>query len=370
MSKKAIVVATLGRFFNFEKNDIKLLQELGYEVHTATNMKVEFEDSMEQFDVIKHQIDFERSPFSKQTIVAYKQLKNLFEENDFEIVHCHTPVGGILARLVAKKYRKNGTKVIYTAHGFHFFKGASKLNWMVFYPIEKWFSRYTDVLITINKADYNLASKKFGAKSIKYIPGVGVDIEKFDNSKYDSKSKKIELGVEDSEIVALSVGELSERKNHEIVIKAISKLPKEYKQKIKYFIVGRGDLESHLKNLCDELKLDNVFFLGYRTDIPELCAASNMFLFPSKQEGLPVALMEAMSCGLPVVCSRIRGNIDLIENSVGGYLYNANDVNGFAEGIINIMNSTSNKMGEYNANNMKNFSIDVVQEKMIEIYSK
>ena len=370
MSQKAIVVATVGRFYNFEKNDIKLLQELGYEVHVATNMQIEPEDNMDGFEVIKHQVDFARSPFSKNNIIAYKQLKELFRRNHFDIVHCHTPVGGIIARLVAKKYRKKGTKVIYTAHGFHFYKGSPKINWIVFYPLEKIFSMFTDVIITINKDDFSLAVKKFKAKSIEYIPGVGVNIEKFDSSKYDTKAKREELGVTDNEIMALSVGELSVRKNHDVVIKAISKLPKEYLDRIKYFIVGKGDLEEYLKKLCNDFHLDNVSFLGYRTDIPELCTASDLFIFPSLQEGLPVALMEAMSSGLPIVCSRIRGNVDLIEDSVGGFLYDPNDIDGFEKGIMKIMNSTSNVMGEYNANIMKKFSLDVVQEKMIEIYSK
>ena len=202
MIQKAIVVATVGRFYNFEKNDIKLLQELGYEVHVATNMQIEPEDNMDGFEVIKHQVDFARSPFSKNNIIAYKQLKELFRRNHFDIVHCHTPVGGIIARLVAKRYRKKGTKVIYTAHGFHFYKGSPKINWIVFYPFEKIFSMFTDVIITINKDDFSLAVKKFKAKSIEYIPGVGVNIEKFDSSKYDTKAKREELGVTDNEIMA------------------------------------------------------------------------------------------------------------------------------------------------------------------------
>lgn len=367
--KRALIVATVGRFFNFEKNDIKLLQELGYEVHCATNLNLELIDNIEIANVINHQIDFARSPFSKQTLVAYNQLKELLKNYDFDLIHCHTPVGGILTRLVAKKYRKNGAKVIYTAHGFHFFKGAPKINWLIFYPLEKFFSRFTDILITINKEDYQIAQKKFNANQVEYVPGVGIDVKKFNRDNFDVADIRRKLGLTKADIIALSVGELSTRKNHEVVIKAISKLPDKYLDNFKYLIVGNGDLEDYLKSLTEQLKISNkVMFLGYRKDIPELCAISDMFLFPSLQEGLPVALMEAMASGLPVICSNIRGTVDLINDETNGYLYNCYDIEGFAQGIEKSIDSLGSKEKMINIKAVKAFDLGNVEKKMKKIY--
>ena len=365
--KKVLIVATVGRFFDFLKNDIKLLKELNYEVHCATNLHMGENDSMEGFDVIKHQIDFQRSPFSKENLKAYKQICALLEEYDFDLIHCHTPVGGVMARLASKKFRKSGLKVIYTAHGFHFFKGASIKNWLIFYPVEKLLSRYTDVLITINKEDYERASKKFSAKKTVYMPGVGVDTKKFDSDNFNKTKIRESLGVDDNDCILISVGELSTRKNHKAIINALAKLPKDDLERIKYLIVGIGDLDEYLHNLCSELKLDNVVFLGYRTDVAALYACSDLFVFPSLQEGLPVALMEAMASGLPVICSRLRGNVDLIEDNKGGFLVESDDIDGFAEKISLMMNC-GNNMGTVNKETMKDFDISVISDNMLEIY--
>lgn len=259
---------------------------------------------------------------------AYFALKKLIEENDFDIIHCHTPVGGALTRLAAKDMRAKGhTKIIYTAHGFHFYKGAPLLNWLVYYPIEKYLSRYTDVLITINKEDYAIAQNKMHAKRTEYVPGVGIDIEKIKSVKVDRNKKRAELGIPKDSIMLLSVGELSKRKNHEIVIRT---LPQIKDKNVIYAICGKGALESYLKKLADKLGVsDRVFLLGFRTDVTEICKAADIFIFPSLQEGLPVALMEAMACALPVVCSKIRGNTDLITRGRNGYLFDPDNVASF-----------------------------------------
>lgn len=368
--KKALVVATVGRFFDFEKNDINLMKELGYEVHGATNMMLEEDDDINTFDIIKHQIDFARSPFSRQTIVAYKQLKDLLRKNRFDLIHCHTPVGGILTRLAARKYRKSGTKVIYTAHGFHFYKGAPIQNWMIFYPLEKFFSLFTDVIITINKEDYERANKKFHARKVEYVPGVGVDVDRFDSLNYDCENKRKELGIDKDDILVISVGELISRKNHEVVLRAIAQLSKEEKSKIKYFLIGKGDLQNHLEKICVELNLDNVTFLGFRRDVAEICASADMFVFPSLQEGLPVALMEAMAASLPIVCSDIRGNNDLIINGFNGLLVKTNNEKDFSCGIKKYLNNIefANKCGTNAKESVLDFSLSRVEKSMKKIY--
>ena len=276
--------------------------------------------------------------------------------------------------MAARDIRKKGTKVIYTAHGFHFYDGAPKKNWLMFYPVEKECSRLTDVLITINKEDYNRAKKSFHAKETMYVPGVGVDTDKFSSGLIDIALKRNELGVEKNQYMFLSVGELSKRENHEVVIKALSKIDTvDYK----YFIVGKGELEKYLEDLVKALGLENkVYLLGYRTDVSELCQAADLFIFPSHQEGLPVALMEAIACKTNVICSNIRGNVDLVLDDA--YLFDEHNVNAVVDCINALVDSKkreifledSKEMVLKNYNHLKKFDLLAVREAMRKIYSE
>lgn len=276
-----------------------------------------------------YDIPFARNPLHPSNVEAYKKLKKVIDEGNYDIIHCHTPVGGMLGRFAARHARKRGTKVVYTAHGFHFFKGAPLLNWLVYYPAERWMARYTDDLITINKEDYNRA-QNFKAKRVHYVPGVGIDLEKFAppadaaERQREKDEKRRELMLKSEDFVILSVGELIKRKNHEVVIRAIAQIKQQSEEtynRLQYLICGRGVLEQKLKQLAHDLDVEeHVHLLGYRSDICQICHASDLFVFMSFQEGLPVALMEAMACGLPVVCSDIRGNQDLVFDGENGIL--------------------------------------------------
>ncbi len=321
--KKMLMVASVPSMIGqFNMDNISVLQELGYKVYVACDFKdrsvwdeertSKFKGELRKKGIRYYQMDFSRSPFNiKKNIAAYKQMYSLVRKERFDLVHCHTPVASAIARVVAHKLH---VKTIYTAHGFHFYKGASWKNWMFFYPVEKFLSHWTDVLITINKEDYQRAKKNFCAKKVVYVPGVGVDTDKFHSFLIDADAKRRELGVSNTDIMFLSVGELSHRKNHEIVIRAIKELNN---PDIKYFICGKGELEGYLINLIKESGLESQVKLpGYRTDVSELCQAADLFVFPSRQEGLPVALMEAIACQTPVLCSNIRGNTDLVKDKM------------------------------------------------------
>ncbi|MBZ9636631.1 glycosyltransferase family 4 protein [Clostridium sp. FP1] len=376
--KKALVVTTVASTLDqFCMNGIGILQK-SYNVSVAANFYVgnntsqkrvkEYKFGLQEKNIVVNEINFNRNPFSKANFFAYKDIKKLINSNYFEIIHCHTPVAAMIVRLAARKARKTGTKVIYTAHGFHFYKGAPLKNWLLYYPIERWLARCTDVLITINKEDYARAKKSFKAGKVEYIPGVGIDTKKISEVIVDKLAKRRELRVPKDAFVILSVGELNKNKNHETVIKAIAKLnnPNVY-----YLICGQGTLKNYLKDLIKKLCLEKqVNLLGYRTDIAEISKTSDVFVFPSYREGLSVALMEAMASGLEVACSNIRGNIDLIENGKGGYIIEPDDIDGFAGAIDEIIrNPTLNKnMGKYNKECIVKFDIDNVKEDMEKIY--
>lgn len=370
---KVLFVATVVKthIMEFHIPYLKMFKEMSWE--TAVAARNDYEnpaDCVIPYCDTYYNIPFERNPLKLGNLKAYKELKKVIDEGGYDIIHCHTPVGAMLTRLAAKRARKNGARVFYTAHGFHFYKGAPAINWLLYYPVEKWLSRYTDVLITINKEDYERA-KTFRAGKVCYVPGVGIDLKKFNVGYVDKEQKRKEIGVAPDDFVLLSVGELIPRKNHEVVIRAMSVLKQNGGlEHIEYVICGQGAYEADLKKLAEDLSVvDHVHFLGYRSDISEICNCADLFVFMSHQEGLPVALMEAMACGLPAVCSNIRGNTDLIDDGVTGLISN-NTPEELAGAINKMRNDTvlRDSLAFAALQKIKQFDLSSVEDEMTQIY--
>ncbi|MDP1417450.1 glycosyltransferase family 4 protein [Peribacillus simplex] len=365
---KILYVTTISNTVNaFLIPHIKMLVDQGHQVDLAFNIVQEVNSELVKMGCTVHRLKFERSPLKKQNYLAYKELKKIIKDEQYDLIHTHTPVASACVRLACKAFKD--VKVIYTAHGFHFYKGASYKNWLLYYSIEKWLARYTDVLITINKEDYKRAKKSFNAGRVEYIPGVGLNVQRFSETLVDRKTKRNEICIPEDAFVVLSVGELNPNKNHETIIRAISKLNN---PNIYYVICGQGPLNKYLSDLVKELNMENqVKLLGIRNDIAEICKISDVFVFPSFREGLSVALMEAMASGLPIICSDIRGNRDLIENKKGGYLVSPNDISGFAKYIESILmfSEDSAAMAKHNIDIIESFSTRNVLKRMQEIYS-
>lgn len=360
----------------FNMENLELLQTLGAEVHVACNFEdrsIWTEEKVENFkEIIKErnikffQVDYARSPYDIRKIIkAFHQLYKIAEEEQYDLIHCHAPVSSVISRMVGHALK---IKVMYTAHGFHFYKGAPKKNWLLYYPIEKVMSLWTDVLVTICKEDYKRASEKFSCKKIIYIPGIGIDVKKIEDiyfGEIDRASKRNEFGIEESDFVVLSVGELNRNKNHEVIIKAIKRMQS---QNIKYLICGHGELKEYLERLIHENKLDNqVKLLGYRNDILALLKIADVYAHPSLREGISVAIMEAMASGKPVVCGNIRGNRDLIDDGKGGLLVPSNE---YYEALYTLINNREmcKEFGRYNKEKAQNFDIGYVMHIMSEIY--
>ncbi len=362
---KILYVTTIGSTMDFFKAFIRQLLDDGHTVDIATNEKDrKASDCYRDWHCKIYHIDTSRSPFNTGNIKAVRQIRDIVRENGYDIVHCHTPIASICTRLACRKARKHGTKVIYTAHGFHFYKGAPLKNWLLFYPAEKLCAHFTDTLITINQEDYNLARKKMKAKSIEYVPGVGVDTSKFANVEIDRDKKRQELDIPVDKKLLISIGELNENKNHETVIRALQDI-----KDVCYIVVGKGDKQQMLEKLIDDLDMsDRVFLLGYRQDIGELLKMSDLFVFPSYREGLSVSVMESMSSGLPVVCSNIRGNCDLIDEN-GGVLFDPHSVDDCKNAIVKALNRNMIDMGKYNQTKVNAFCYEKVHNKMKKLYS-
>jgi len=372
--KKVLFVAKVVRshIATFHLPYLKMFKEMGWK--TAVAAHNDYDDPRDcvipncdtYFDV-----PFERFPLSPNNVTSYRQLKKIIDAGEYDIIHCHTPVSAMITRLAALSARKRGTKVIYTAHGFHFFKGAPLINWMLYFPVEWFLARYTDALITINKEDYARA-QKFAAKKVYYVPGVGIDTEKFavdpETKRVKREAIRTELGIPDDAIVLLSVGEVNENKNHRVVIEALGKLEE---KNVHYIVCGRGELEESHKNLAAQLGLTGrVHLTGYRNDVADFYQAADIFVFPSLREGLPVAVMEALASGLPVVCNGIRGCSDLIATGINGTKLMECNSDAYAIAVRSYFrHSDCQHTGREKQTINSSFSLDSVVDVMKRIYN-
>ncbi len=367
--KKVLFTATVdSHILLFHLPYLRYFKEKGYEVHVATNgqEKIPYCDK-------KYTMPFARSPYKIDNLKALKQLKKIINQEKYEIIHTHTPMGAVVTRLAAKKARTAGTRVIYTAHGFHFFKGSKTINWLLFYPVEKYLAKYTDTLITINEEDYQLAKKKFKkCHDIKYVKGIGLDEEKFNFVMTTGEKTKLKtsLGLNKEDFILIYPAELSKRKRQTWLIESLKDLL--YKEKnIHLLLPGKDSLNQEHQKLITKYHLENqIHLLGFRNDIPKLLTISDIALSSSNQEGLAVNVIEAMYLGLPLVITDCRGNRDLVEDQKTGYLIPINNQQMFRNKVEELyknkdLRATFKKSNQEKA---KEYLLKNILPVMIEIY--
>lgn len=332
--KKVLLTATVqSHIAQFHRPLIKILKEEGYEIHVAARNNLGEKNGLriENVDRI-YDISFNRSPVNPENLKAYRQIRKIINEGDYDLISCNTPVGGIVTRLAARRARKKETRVIYTAHGFHFYKGAPLKNWLLFYPLEKEMSRLVDTLITVAKEDYCLAKNNFHCE-VRHIHGAGADVKKYRSLTAGEIGKfRMEQGYE-GRFVILCTGELNENKNQKTVIRAVSVLREHYPE-ILLLLAGNGPSEQDLKEQIRELKLqDNVCMIGYRTDLEWYTNACDLVVSASFREGMPLNIMEAMICGKPVIVSDNRGHRELVQDGINGYIVRPDDAKEIARKV-------------------------------------
>lgn len=371
MSKILFISNIAKRVGTFSAASIEAAHRNGLDFYLAANWTDTTDEQKredeQKFNVEIVNIDLARSPYSPKNITAYKQLVDFIKKENVDYIHCNTPVGGLLGRLAGKKCKVK--KVIYQAHGFHFYKGASLKNWLIYYPIEKWLAHYTDAIITINEEDFERA-KRFKLRNngkVYYVPGVGIDLSQYVLSKKIRKIKRNELEIKDSDIALISMGDLIKRKNYPLAIEAVAECKNTH---IQYYICGNGPEEERLKKLCVDLGInDQVHFLGFRSDIKELLKAADIFLFTSKQEGLARSMMEAMASGVPCIASRIRGNTDLLDDN-GGMLCSSLEEYTQAIEKMSQHSELRKRMGQNNLEKIKQFSIEAAIGELRRVYNE
>lgn len=367
--KRILITSTDLMMVQFLMPHVKNLSERGYEVILACSevggRLNEVREKIGRYVKAIYVVRLRRSPLSLTNFRGYKDMKVVIENAHCDIIWTNEPVMGVVTRLCAKSLRRNGTKILYMAHGFHFYTGAPVLNWMIYYPIEKLMAHHTDMIVTVNAEDYHRA-KKFEVDEVKYIHGIGINTDrlKLEDQRWNIRK---ELGLKDADFIVLSVGELNKNKNQQTIIKAIAKVND---PKIHYLMCGKGNQYDNLVNLVHKLGLDNnIHFLGYRREVVDICSQADVYVMPSFREGLPVSSLEAMYCGLPLLTSNIRGLVDVNKVDRNGYLYAPTDVDGFAEGIKKLK-SDSNKrveMGELNRQEVVPYTLERTKKEIVDI---
>ncbi len=350
----------------------KRLKEDGYEVHVcASNDYANKDECVIPWCDVFHEVMFHRIPFHPRNVWVYFKLKKIIDSGGYDIIHCHTPIGGALTRLAARRARKNGSKVIYTAHGFHFYNGASLINWILFYTAERLLARFTDLIITINEEDF-IRAGKFKSKDTVKMNGVGIDISEFsEKAECDCPAVRRNIGIPEDSHVLIFAGEMSYRKHQDFLIEVLSHIG--FERNIYLILAGEGSYtEKYRRTALDAGVDERVLFLGFRKDIDRLMCASDVYVSASRQEGLPVNIMEAMASGLPIVCFDIRGNNDLIDNGRGGYLVPPDDSEQFSNKILELIEDAGkrNDMAAFNKARINEYSRDKIVNEMMDLYKK
>lgn len=373
---KVLFVATVrSHIGQFHMPFIRELKRLGCTVDAAYKDNSAEKQGLDTSEIDNvYEVPFSRSPYSTDNIKAYRQLKKIIDNGNYDAVHCHTPMGSVVTRLAARNARKKGTKVIYTAHGFHFYKGAPKFNRLFFYPVERYLSKYTDCLILINNEDYRLAlDKHFKAKKIVKVNGVGVNLSEFRQADMREKhTLRLEYGFDDDDFIMIYPADFCARKNQTMLFEVMEGLL-QVSSCFKLLLPGSLALADEYIAKAKAMGVyDNISFMGYRRDIEKLVALSDVSVSSTRQEGLPINLVEAMAVGNPIVATDVRGNNDLVENGKNGYLVALNDSAAMTDRLLELYNNREliDKFGSNSLEMSRAYSEKEVIPEMVNIYKE
>ena len=366
--KKILYVTTVSRTINaFLIPHINMLLDKGYTVDCACSIDKEVDVDLINKDINIYNIPFSRNPLNPKNYKAFKELIKIQEQNQYDIIHVHTPVASVYGRLLKLKFPK--LKTIYTVHGFHFHKGAPFINWAIYYPIEKIMSKFTDEIITINKEDYERALT-FNIDKVHKLNGVGVNFDSYNSDAFIKDNIREKLGLSKDDFVILMIAEVNKNKNHKQIIEAV-KILKSRNVDVKVVCAGDGVLLESIKEEVKKENLDkNILMLGFRTDIDELIASCDIGVLMSYREGLPKNIMELMSGKKPVIGTNIRGIRDLVVDGCNGFLVKVGDYEDTAK-KIEVLKNDRDKLEEFSENAYKfipDYSIEEVNEQLGYIY--
>lgn len=361
--KRVLVLCTTDNMVTqFLLPHIKHMQQNGNVVDIACNSSGVWFKELQKLGLTVYELPCKRNPLKFSNVKAYKILKNIVKCNKYDLIYCQQPVGGVLGRLIGHKYK---IPVLYTVHGFFFYKDCKLVNKLVYKTVEKWLAKYTDVIVTINEEDY-IAAKSMKRDNVFKIPGIGFDKNKYQIQLTKQQARK-KLNLDDDCFVICTVAEFIKRKNYDTMLKTISQL----QGNVKFIACGTGKLFKKMQKRVKKMNLiDKVIFLGYRKDVNHIMSAADVFFLPSHQEGLTLSIIEAMNFYLPVVTSDVRGNRDLIVDGKGGYVLDQNDYKSMASKLTELQNNLELRLqfGSFNHQHSFEYDLDNVIRKLDDIY--
>lgn len=365
---KVLFVASVYRHLTaFHIPFMEYFQSEGYEIYAA-GIGEEDRRILQDKNITCIDIPFSRSPLAGDNIKAYKALKTLFKDEKFDLVHVHTPVAAFLTRLAFRNV-KHG-KIIYTAHGFHFFKGAPLQNWLLYYPLEKVAAKWTDHLITINNEDYQNALKFLPKEQVSLVHGVGVEPNTIVMNDAEKKLLKQQLGLRDESIIISYVAELNDNKNHIFLFNNWEAIKKEVPN-YELLVIGTGEKEEQLKQIVKERNLQDIHFLGFRRDVPKILKITDIVCLLSLREGLPKSILEAMSEHIASIVSNTRGLRDLIQENINGKVIYLDDNKMLYNAFVLMGNKeVRKKMGENTFEIVSVYFFEIVLQEYIAIYKE
>ena len=338
---------------NFENGD-------GPEVHNQ-----QYVGDCKKKGIITHSIPFERHSLVG-SLKCMPQVKKLLKKGQYDIVHAHTETGGLILRLA--KGVKGNSRFFYTPHGMSFWKGSSLKSQLIYRPLEHWICNGMDMNLGMNQEEVDVL-RKWNRKTAAYVYGIGLNLERFQETGRSREEMRAEFGLNEDDKFIISVGELDDNKNHATVIKALAMLEH---NNFKYLVCGVGPNKEILTKMAADAGLsDKVILTGYRSDIPDILPAADLFVFPSFHEGLPVSALEAMACGLPLICSNIRGNVDIVKDGENGFLFEPQDYLSLAIAIERLIGNQelAESFGEKNKEIVKAFSQEAVINELKKLYT-
>ncbi|MCH7320611.1 glycosyltransferase family 4 protein [Solibacillus sp. MA9] len=367
---KILFVASVYRHLTvFHIPYMQYFQSQGYEVWAAAGIGNEDKENLQKLNIKCVDIPFSRSPLSAQNMTAYQALKKLFHSERFDLVHVHTPIAALLSRAAFRNV-KHG-KIVYTAHGFHFYKGAPKQNWLIYYTAEKLAAKWTDHLITMNDEDYKNAQKLLPVEKISYVHGVGVEFTTEVLTSSEKAEMKAQLCLPNDAVVISCVAEMNSNKNHQFLLRNWQQL-KQDNPNLELLLIGNGEMEHELQTYVAKEQLVGIHFLGYRRDVPKLLQISDIVTLLSHREGLPKSIMEAMEASIPCVVTNTRGLRDLVQTNENGYVIEHGDDQSLIAAFAKLAQSAHlrEQMGQRAKQLVEPFVLDMVLQEYITIYKK
>lgn len=368
---KALFIATVyTHLASFHIPFMKLLQAKGYEVHAAASPAAGRKAEVEAAGVKCWEVPFARSPYNLGNLDAYRALKALLTRERFALIHVHTPVAAFLGRYLGKMTKQG--PVVYTAHGFHFYRGAPLINWLVYYPVERLAARWTDGLVVMNGEDL-ASARRLGfepGENLFLAHGVGVDLEHYSSLRDDEGNLRSELGLGEDAVLVACVAEFNENKNHAFLLAAWAEMALVH-PKAHLLLVGDGELCPLLTARVEKSSIPRVHFLGFRPDVPRILRQTDVVTLVSKREGLPRSIMEAMAAGKPVVATNVRGSGDLVEDGVTGFLVELGDKAGLKDALAKLLTDRSlrERMGRVSQDKVREYALERVLAEMGAVYA-